>query len=77
MKMIKEGDLVVFKKLVKGRWCGTEKQPHMVVETGLKFGEVNILVKNLKTDERIYTNTKALEPSQERVVVQLSLFDFI
>lgn len=75
-KKFKVGDIVVFKKLVKGHWQGVEKQPYLVVETNLKHGEVDILVKNLKTNEAIYTNTRILEYSQDRVAVQLSLFDF-
>lgn len=72
----KVGDLVVFKKLIKGKWQGVEKQPHEVVETGLKFGEVNILVKNLKNDEKIYTNTSILTFAPNDVFIQPSLFDF-
>lgn len=34
---LKIGDIVVFRKLVKGKWQGVEKTPHIVVETGLKF----------------------------------------
>lgn len=78
MKQFNVGDTVVFRKIVKGHWQGVEKQPHVVIETGLKFGEVDILVKNLKTDENIYTNTIALEYAENnQCVIQLSLFDLL
>lgn len=70
------GDIVVFKKLVKGKWCGVEKQLHRVIETNLKYGEVDILVENIKTKEKCYTNTSALELAKDtRVNIQLNLFE--
>ena len=69
------GDIVVFKKLVKGQYCGVEKQLYRVVETNLKYGEVDIRVENLKTKEKVFTNTKALELAKDtRINIQLSLF---
>ena len=70
------GEIVVFKKIVNGKWCGVEKQPYIVVETDLKYGEVDIRVENIKTKEKIFTNTMALEPLKgKRVNIQLSLFE--
>ena len=70
------GEIVVFKKIAKGKWCGVEKQPYIVIETNLKYGEVDILVENIKTKEKVYTNTSALEPVKDkRVNIQLSLFE--
>lgn len=69
------GEIVVFKKIVKGKWCGVEKQPYIVIETNLKYGEVDILVENIKTKEKVYTNTSALELAKDkRVNIQLTLF---
>lgn len=70
------GDIVVFKRLVKGKWCGVEKQLYQVIETNLKYGEVDIRVMNLKTKEKVYTNTSALELAKNtRVNIQLDLFE--
>lgn len=73
---LKVGDKVYFKRLVNGKYQGLEKTPYIVIETDLKFGEVDILVKNIKTNEKVYTNTRALEKTEEEILIQVSLFDY-
>ena len=69
------GDIVVFKKLIKGQYHGVEKQLYQVIETNLKYGEVDIRVENIKTNEKVYTNSRILVLAKDtRVNIQLSLF---
>ena len=72
---MKKGDLVQFKRLRHGKYDGVEKPLYIVEETDLKFGEVNILVKNIKTNEKVYTQDRILILAEDkRVNIQLKLF---
>ena len=72
---MKKGDVVQFRRLVRGEYNGVEKQLYMVEETNLKYGEINISVRNLKTNELVYTvDTMLVLAKDTRVNIQLTLF---